>query len=378
MRGAFSIGLVAALAVAWSGGAGTARADDGANHQKDQPPPILLGTTGGNIDDISKVFCCSGTLGALVTDGADDFVLSNNHVLARTNEGRIGDPIIHPGLIDQNPVCTQDAGDTVATLADFVAISFDKGTENTVDAAVAAAFTGAVSNDILDIGPPSSLVQAAGVGLPVKKSGRTTGLTAGVVTAVAVTADIAYSKKCGQGRQVARFVDQILIEPGGFSAGGDSGALIVEDASGGNRPVGLLFAGSDTVTLANPIGRVLECLGVAFIGGTVPARVDCEVVADGGNGGGGGKGKGPGGGGPPGQQSVPPGLETASAVKARHDAQLLAIPGVVGTGVSTDADGNPVIEVYVEAAARARGQAIPANLEGIPVRVVVTGPFKAR
>lgn len=67
---------------------------------------------------------------------------------------------------------------------------------------------------------------------------------------------------------VARFVDQILIGGGGFSAGGDSGSLIVLNAKGANarQPVGLLFAGGSGFTVANPIDAVLDRFGVTIDG----------------------------------------------------------------------------------------------------------------
>jgi hypothetical protein len=94
-------------------------ADNGPNHQVRQTRPIQLGTTGGNINDRSAAFCCSGTLGALVQNATTQFILSNNHVLARTNQAAIGEDIIQPGLIDQNPVCNQDVMDAVADLSAF-------------------------------------------------------------------------------------------------------------------------------------------------------------------------------------------------------------------------------------------------------------------
>ncbi len=102
-------------------------------------------------------------------------------------------------------------------------------------------------------------------------------------------------------------------------------------------------------------------------------------VGDGNGDGGGDKtGKGPGLGGPAGKSgSLAPGLEIASEVKARHEHDLLAIGGVVGTGVSRDEEGEPVIEVYVKRATVDARRPIPAQLEGIPVRVVVTGPVTA-
>ncbi len=75
----------------------------------------------------------------------------------------------------------------------------------------------------------------------------------------------------GYSTGVARFVGQIIIEPGDFSAGGDSGSLIVVDGKGPSKaddrkPVGLLFAGSAFITVANPIGPVLSRFGVTIDG----------------------------------------------------------------------------------------------------------------
>jgi len=42
-----------------------------------------FGVSGGNVKDITRLFCCSGTLGSLVTNGTTQYILSNNHVLAR-------------------------------------------------------------------------------------------------------------------------------------------------------------------------------------------------------------------------------------------------------------------------------------------------------
>jgi hypothetical protein len=102
----------------------------------------------------------------------------------------------------------------------------------------------------------------ATLGHEVQKYGRTTGLTTGLVSGINATINMNYD----QG--TARFVDQILISDGRFSQGGDSGALVVTQSSGRNdrRPVGLLFAGSNTHTIADQIGLVLERLEVQIYG----------------------------------------------------------------------------------------------------------------
>ena len=237
------------------------RADNGPAHRIAQTFPISLGTSGGNINDRTKAFCYGGTLGALVQNAnGTQYILSNNHVLARTNAAKTGEDIIQPGLIDQSPVCAQDSSDAVADLFAFAHIHFKaKGftPENTVDAAIAAVKSGAVdsSGRILDIGMISNTTLQPVLGLVVKKSGRTTGLTTGSISALDVTVDVSY----GSGK-TARFVDQILVTPGSFLDSGDSGSVMVEDIDPTPRAVGLLFAGSSSVAIANPIDDVLNAL----------------------------------------------------------------------------------------------------------------------
>lgn len=355
---------LAAIVLAFS--TGNVRADSGPQHQVAQAWPIQLGTSGGNINDISRRYCCSGTLGAVVTDGYDLYILSNNHVLARSNRGQIGEDISQPGMVDQS--CGQ-AG-ALADLSAFVPIKFKSIKSvplNQVDAAIALGQTGALSADgaILDIGPVSAATVPAYVGQAVKKSGRTTGFTVGSVAAINVTVDVGYSTTCGgASTQVARFTNQIRISPGSFSAGGDSGSLIVESGAtdptdGLPRATGLLFAGSSTSTIANPINSVLSALGVATIGGVTPTSATGASFAV-----------------TPGKNSKHS-LNLVGTVKGRHSAELLGIPGSVGHGIGLSRTGDYVIEVYLaQDSAQARGKA-PRSLEGVPVQVVVTGPIEA-
>ena len=124
-------------------------ADGGAQHQAAQALPIELGTSGGNIKDVSKAFCCSGTLGALVTRGGTSFILSNNHVLGRSGAATVGDDVSQPGLIDSG--CRP--GSIVADFSEGAVL----GTSN-VDAALAQVRGGAVNptGEIIDVGIPAS------------------------------------------------------------------------------------------------------------------------------------------------------------------------------------------------------------------------------
>lgn len=337
--------------------------------------PILLGTSGGNLNDSSKKFCCSGTLGALVQDRFGRFyILSNNHVLARTNLGIPGEYIIQPGLIDQDPVCYADTFDKVAILSKFIPINFQKKSTNLVDAAIAFIEEGKVDPQgrIRDIGQIGRCIVEPVLNLPVKKRGRTTGLTFGYISGINVSVDVIYTEGCGGRSQKARFINQIMIKPGTFSAGGDSGSLIVVDCSPYPCAVGLLFAGSYTVTVANPIGEVLSSLGVNLVGTTenwcslnfggltqymknesaktqLSSRVDLRAI------------------------------EKVRKVKERHEEALLQIDGVVGVGVglSEIKTNQAVIQVYTKKSIHEMKKLLPQALDGVPIEIVYTGEIIA-
>ena len=51
-----------------------------------------------------------------------------------------------------------------------------------------------------------------------------------------------------------------------FLNSGDSGSLMVEDVATNPHPIGLLYAGSSTDAIANPINEVLSFLGAPLVG----------------------------------------------------------------------------------------------------------------
>ena len=236
------------------GGGGEGGGDDGPvdpTARFARPVPIGVSTGHATIT--------AGTIGARVTDGTDVFALSNNHVYAASNGAAIGDNVLQPGTFDGGT----DPADAIGTLEAFVHINFD-GSDNVVDAAIAVSSTAELGNATPSdgYGTPKSETVAAAINQKVKKYGRTTGLTKGQVFAINATVNVSYGAP-----GVARFVNQIIIFPGEFSAGGDSGSLIVADGKGRNKgddrkPVGLLFAGSTSMTVANPIDAVLAAFSV--------------------------------------------------------------------------------------------------------------------
>ncbi len=221
----------------------------------------------------------AGTIGARVRDALGRvYILSNNHVLANSNDATIGDAEYQPGPFDGGT-----SADQIATLTDFQTINFT-GANNTIDAAIALS-----SADLLDnatpadagYGMPNATIYGdadgdglfddrnALLGLNVQKYGRTTRLTHGQITAVNATVTVCYAVVEFTCTKSARYVDQFIISPGTFSGGGDSGSLIVTDDANLN-PVALLFAGSSTVTIGNRIDLVLNRFGVAIDGFAPP------------------------------------------------------------------------------------------------------------
>jgi hypothetical protein len=342
-------------------------ADGGANHQRRNQH---FGVSGGNVNDASKSFCCSGTLGALITDGTNQYILSNNHVLGRSDQAVAGEDVSQPGLIDN--------GCRIATLvADYTGAS---PLGSNVDAAVAQLRPGTMDSTgfIEDIGVPSSTTVNPSVGLSVAKSGRTTGFTTGTISSINTSVSVQYQRGCGGGKKfTVSYTGQVIINSSTFSAGGDSGSLIVTNNSSHN-PVALLYAGSSTSTIGNPINEVLSklssALGRSFRFGSGGGSASPTTQ-------GGQAGE---------RQPFIPGLERlmpqlpqqatdrASAVLEVHRANLMFQPGVIGAGVGAGrTDNEAAIVIYVNKNAGAR-PILPDDIEGIPVTVILTDEFIAR
>jgi len=353
--------------------------------------PIPLGTSGGNGKDTatvgSQTFCCGGTLGSLVSRGGNLYILSCNHVLARSDAASIGDPIVQPGLDENN--CATNGTVTVANLSQF--FNLETGPLPNVDAAIAEIVQGAVDPEgtILQLGGVNNGNQptdgtpnpgpgvAPSVGRNVVKSGSATGLTCAAITAINSTVSIEYQKGCNSGTTFTiQYVNQVDIEDVGFSGAGDSGSLIVTQDTA--DPVGLLYGGSDTDTVANPVADVLAQLADPTTG-EKPLFVGDGAV---------------------GPHSVaacslpqPQGLaaralilgssavtteavQTAAASRDSSAAELLSRPEVlaVGVGASFDSPGEAALLVFVS-----KGQPlskIPAQVNGVRTRIVALDPAK--
>lgn len=355
-----SLVLIVALAAAaeakgpppGKGGGGEPTVD----HSAAQALPIQLGSSGGNAGDQANGYCCGGTLGSLVEIGGQQFILSNAHVFAGDlvsggNGGvsTLGDAILQPGLIDSG--CSASGASPVASLSDWSDLQ-DPG--HNVDAAIAQVVPGAVKADgsILEIGPLSAATAPAVLNMPVKKSGRSSGLTQGTVAVLDATVTVGYSDECAGDSFTKTFDNQILVTPGRFIRSGDSGSLMVEDVANLPRPVGLLFAGSQRVAVANPIDEVLAFFAARMVDGATAGGAEVAVESA---------------------------RASARAAQQRASAELLRVPGAQGHGIglSSRRPGELAIKLLVERISRSTIEAAPTEIDGVAVELMEVGRITA-
>jgi len=366
-----------------------------ATHQSQLPAFVPLGSSGGNNSDYDTrgeqiVDCCSGTLGALIEDSSKrQYLLSNNHVLARSDHASVGDTIIQPGLIDNN--CTP-FGDhvspepiaPVAWLTGWLPLS---SKQTNADAAIAQVASHAVdpSGNILEFGgrqtdgtlaaAPPGISSTGGKGelaaldLTVAKSGRTTGLTCGGISAIDLDVTVDYYLDCAETRPylTKTFTHQLGMSGNQFSDAGDSGALVVDAANA--EPVGLYFAGGTDLAgvsqgVANPAPDVLSELGAELGGaysfvGTTDHGVSCLSYGDS-------------------TVAAAQGhslsdAETMRAQQALGQARLLVNPaaGILGVaiGKSSDQPGEAAVILYTD---ENKPGSVPAIVDGVRTLAIPT------
>ena len=379
-----------------------------ATHQTEQATPIVLGASGGNNDDYDTTTqggntyisdCCSGTLGALVKNASGtEFLLSNNHVLARSDQAKVGDTIIQPGLVDDSCTPYGDGGSAipVGTLTGWLPLSSNS---TDADAAIAQVASGAVntggaieelgalqSDGTLAAAPPGSSCTVASAapgasctpgkgeaitlpGMVVAKSGRTTGLTCANVSTVSLNVDVDYYTDCAETKPYLTkgYENQIGITGNQFSDAGDSGSLVVDTSNA--EPVGLFFAGGvdnsgQSEGVASPAPEVLNELAAQLGGGpyTFVGTADHAVSC----------------------LNYGASAATAAQARAMSDAEVeraqsalsvareLVNPSIgilgVATGKSNDRPGEAAVLVYVNPKMKVN---VPLTVNG--VRTVVIG-----
>ena len=364
-----------------------------AAHQAPLAASVLLGSSGGNNTDYDTrgsqiVDCCSGTLGALVEDSSKrEYLLGNNHVLAKSDHASVGDAIVQPGLIDNN--CTP-LGDSagpglvfpVAQLTGWLPLS-SKLTN--ADAAIAQVTSRAVdpNGNILELGAkqadgtlaaaPPGISSTGGRGetgwlqMKVAKSGRTTGLTCGGISAVDLDVTVDYYLDCAETKPYLSktFTNQLAVSGNQFSDAGDSGALVVDAANA--EPVGLYFAGGADISgvsqgVASPAANVLSELGVQLGGsytfvGAADHAVNCLSYGDSTI--------------SAAQGLAPSAAENVRAQQALAQARMLvsSTTGILGAAVgkSSDHPGEAAVILYTDGN---RTVNVPATVDGVRTLVI--------
>ena len=378
------------------------------DNQAAQTSAVQMGTSGGNNNDVdfdsngNPVDCASGTLGALVKDQASNlYILSNNHVLADSDQGKVGDVVIQPGLVDTG--CTQFAAGVsgiiqVGQLTYWVPLLYPPTVPNppatNVDAALAGTTASSVdaSGSIIALGAggggTNQIAAAAPVGgtgevltaanlntIHVAKSGRTTGLTCSTVDTINTTIQVSYFIDAAETQPYTTktYTNQIGMPGNYFSDAGDSGSLVVDTANA--QPVGLFFAGATATStqpgesFAQPIGDVLTELGQF---GGAPSGTTFTIV----------------GGSPHTVNCLNYDSNTATASAAVSSAAMRAAQtaatqqgaaivdaskGIFGVaaGKSLDQPGQAAVLVYVDQS-RVGSVAVPQTIAGLPTRVIPT------
>jgi hypothetical protein len=368
---------------------------DPATHQTQLSTPITLGTSGGNNNDYDTTVqngqtyitdCCGGTLGALVqSSSGTQYLLSCNHVLARSDQASTGETIVQPGLIDDNCTPYGQSGAKVTPVGVLTATLSLSSTSTNVDAAIAQVNSGAVSatGAIMELGLPQAngtlaaappgISSTAGkgesgsVGLTVAKSGRTTGLTCASISAVNLNVQVGYFKDCAETKPylTKTYDNQIGIEGTNFSDAGDSGSLVVDTSNA--EPVGLFFAGGVTNTgvsegIASPAPTVLSELSTqqgttyTFVG-TADHAVSCLNYSTGTA--------------TAAQATTLTSAQTALAQDALIQARMLINPsaGILGAaiGKSSDHPGEAAVILYVDPSMNV---ATPQMVNGVRTEVI--------
>jgi hypothetical protein len=355
---------------------------------------VSLGTSGANSTDVGATVCCLGTLGSLwrFSGAQNPVILSNNHVLDKSGNGVPGQAINQPLQL----ACTNPNSPAPLVVANLTQAAALKPTApgstapgqpcagdttplcghapSNVDAAIAEIVPGQVdlSGSILELGPvgattiaaapPSSTIGVATLGEGVGKSGRTSGLTCSTVQSLNTSVPIGYDATCGDKTHAftAFYTNQVVIAGGTFSAGGDSGSLIVDTATA--RPVALLYGGSNVNTVANPIQDVITAFGgpAAFtvVGGADHA-VSCAHTAS-----------------ASGTQVgnaqaalVPQEQQRVVAVQQRRAAQLLKDPAISAVTVGASADNPKEGALLIHASGSAIPQ-VPPSIDGVRTRLM--------
>ncbi len=209
----------------------------------------------------------AGTLGAVVKRTGEDqlYLLSNNHIFGACNHTPVGMPIMAPSMLDAGPqkpapmeVARHELIETLLSGEPNLVkpCREDVALAKVVDPSRISSWQG----DATGYDTPSAAVAPLS-GMAVKKFGRTTGLTTGVIEAVIKSpTPLMYKTRLFTGQVWFQDIWTVTGDNGEpFALQGDSGSLVV--TADGNSAVGLVFASDDSYGFIIPMTGVLKCFG---------------------------------------------------------------------------------------------------------------------
>jgi hypothetical protein len=349
-----------------------------------EPPPSLLGVSGGNYNSLdvtinrrgTTVNCCTGTFGALVQHGKASYVLGTNHVMARDSSpvkaAKANEAIVQPGLVDLG--CFQDPTDVVAKLSKWVPINFSRNTVNRLDAAIAKVVTadvGPAGPAVPGIDPEGRIFNLGQIsdtpfpfddlidGLPVIKMGRTSCLTSGGIDAFDAMGVVVYPTGCNVASAGTALFDHLILVIGEavgsnsgaactFAETGDSGAVVLTDDFDCPQAIGTMFAATPSagtpagpeeggqIVAVTPIQTILSTFGVSLVGkvctsSTFAQQLDASSARS--------------------EMSVTlrASIEQVRRIKEAHARNLLENPEVVAVGIGAgDAPDIAALNIYLQ------------------------------
>jgi hypothetical protein len=357
--------------------------------------PVPLGASTSNVGATCTTpapgFCFGGTIGSLLSNGTNMFVMSNNHVLGLSDAATVGQDVTQPGEIETN--CSTSGTINIANVSTVISLESPPIPATPVDVTIAQIINGQVdtTGKILELGPvvngvPGAAAPVAGSGMAatvgelLAKSGRTTGLTCATVESINTNMIIVgYEKGCASSNSFnVTYNDEVVVQNmsngQNFLGDGDSGSLAVDQGTA--QPVALLFAGDDVSAVANPVSDVLASLKAAvsahptftFVGGAQHTVDGCSlpgltaVRAT-----------------PQSATTVPGAVaQSGQAAASRNAAQIMNMQGVsaYGGGGSLDSPGEPAILIFSSSSGPHPG--IPAEIDGVRTRIVETNDTTVR
>jgi endonuclease G len=216
------------------------------SERKKRMDPIMPGIS------VANVKVTAGTIECIVYDNESriPYILSNWHVF-QGPEGSIGDEIVQPGPFDDNRIEINKLGKLVRSHLGHAG-----------DCAIATIEGREFVSNVMDLEVKVDEIGEAELGDKVIKSGRTTGVTHGVVTRIDTIAKIDYGGSIGE-QEIGCFeigIDQDKIpENGEVSMDGDSGSMWIfknDDGKPSNILAGLHFAGE---SFTSPTEYAIAC-----------------------------------------------------------------------------------------------------------------------